>query len=147
MLICQYFCPLNFITITLNSSHLPCQTEELSELFWFTQLDLVVTESNGENVKAILTTNFALFITVANVKLQLYSSETKTDDISDMTLEGSVTSADLDMGKSISVVASTHNEGRYWVAYALYYRSSTNIQTYKTSPAYFDAEGINYPAL
>lgn len=112
----------------------------------FTSLWISLNETDGANVKAVLENSFTLFPSMVAVDLWLYSSTEKTSDLNKMTLEGTNSSEDLNMGESLTVVASTHNEDRYWVGYAIYYKSSTDTQTYQTDPKFFYADGTYNPA-
>lgn len=101
----------------------------------FTQLKIEVTES-GDNVFAMLTNTFTFLSSTVEVSLYLYSSAAKTTDVTQMTIEGTAYSSDLNMNESITVTASKHSEERYWVGYAIYYKDSGN-EYYQTDPALY----------
>lgn len=113
----------------------------------FTTLEISVNDTDGAYVKAVLENSFTFLPSTVCVDLWLYSSLTKTTDRNKMTLEGRTHSDDLNVGEYITVTASTHNEDRYWVAYAIYYKSSTNTQTYQTEPKFFYADGTYNPTF
>lgn len=110
-----------------------------------TTLELTVTTTGDCKIVAALTNSFTLFSSTVKVKLYLYSSLTKTTDITEMTLEDSAYSADLNMGDYIQAESTTHNEDRYWVGYAIYYKSSGN-KYYQTEPQFYYANGTYNPA-
>jgi len=112
----------------------------------YTNLEIGINETDGAYVEAALKNTFTLFSSVVSVDLWLYSSLTKTTDLSKMTFEGKVRCDDLNMGETLTITASTHNEDRYWIAYAIYYKSSGN-QYYQTDPAFFYADGTYNPAF
>jgi len=111
----------------------------------FTQLELVLGFSNGK-IYTQVTNNFTLFPSTVPVQINLYSSLTKTTDVNKMTLEGYSHSNDLNMGESLIVYSSTHNEDRYWVGYVIYYNSGTQ-EIYQTAPSFYYADGTYNPAL
>lgn len=113
---------------------------------FFTTLALAVSSPETGKVAATLKNTFTFLSSTVSVRLYLYSSSTKTTDISKMTLEGSAYSDDLNMNESISVTSSTHGEDRYWVGYAVYYKNNTK-QTYQTDPAFYYADGTYNPAF
>jgi len=111
-----------------------------------TTLNLALSKSESGGVAATLTNNFTLFPSIVEVYLALYSSLTKTTDLSKMTLEASAYSADLNMGECLLAESSTHGEDRYWIGYAIYYKNSGN-SIYQTDPTFFYADGTYNPAL
>jgi len=113
----------------------------------FTQLNITVTSTTDKKIAANLTNTFTLFPSTVSVVVKLYSSLTKTTDLSKMTLEASASSADLNMGETISATASTNGEDKYWVGYAIYFKDNTVNKTYQTEPAFYTADGIYNPAF
>lgn len=108
----------------------------------FTLLDLQIESSpTDKTVTAVLANTFTLFPSIVHVTLKLCSSLAKTTDITEMTLEGTISSSDLNMNDSISVTASNHNEDRYWVAYAIYFKSGGN-KIYQSDPTFITAAGM-----
>lgn len=135
------------VTETDNSAFATTiNNDDKISLALFTKLELELCSNTDYTVTAVLTNDFTLFPSTVKVGLYLYSSLTKTTDISKMTLEGSVYSPDLNMNTDIRVTASTHNEDRYWVGYAIYYKNNTE-QTYQTDPKFYYADGSYNPAF
>lgn len=130
-------------TTSVFASTISNDDDEIS-LALFTKLGLDLC-SGTNSVSVVLTNEFTLFPSTIKVSLSLYSSLTKTTDISQMTFEGSTSSDDLNMNTSISVTASTHGEDRYWVGYAIYYKGSKQT-TYQTDIQFYYADGTYNPA-
>ena len=88
-------------------------SEEVEPTGWFTMIALSVYGGNGM-VMADVKNAFTLFPATVKVYVELYYSYDFQEDYKCMTHAARGYTEDLDMGKTISVNASTEGETRYW---------------------------------
>ena len=106
----------------------------------FTQLKVDVYGGNGE-VWVQADNIFTLFPSTVVVNVYLYSSDTYTTDHTEMDLEASSYTSDLDMGTSIEARASTNGEQKYWLGRMRYKIGGADWETKTTGVALFNANG------
>lgn len=85
----------------------------------FTQLSLAMDSENGY-VYAQVQNDFTLFFSTVRVVVDLYSSMTEVESISEMTLEARNSIDDLNIFESIRVQAPINGVARYWRARVRY---------------------------
>ena len=73
-------------------------------------------KGGDHKVIATVRNDFTLFPSTVNVIVQLFYSDTYCEDYNQMTLAAMNSTDDLNMGKAISVEASTGGEERFWMA-------------------------------
>lgn len=96
----------------------------------FTTLSVSVNGGEG-NVWATVRNDFTLFPSTVLVIVELYSSLTYTDNYNKMTLEAINQIDDLDMGNTVSAIASTGGVDKYWLGRVKYNDGSTGGWKYK----------------
>lgn len=99
----------------------------------------VKTRADSEYVYAVAKNTFTLFISTVPVDIYLYSSVTYTDDISQMTLEATAHTGDLDVNKEITCKA-LHTEQKYWVAHCVF-KTDSKTKTATSYPVLYSVEG------
>lgn len=67
-------------------------------------------------VWGLMKNEFTLFPSVIVAHVELYSSETYTEDYTQMTLEGRNSTLDLNQGETLEIRASTGGKQKYWKA-------------------------------
>lgn len=105
----------------------------------FANLSFGLSGGDGK-VIATAKNNFNLFPSEVSVHIELYYSYDYCLDTTRMTLAKTVSIDDLDMGKSISVEASTDGEERFWLAVMRYKEDSGNWNG-RTVSARYSASG------
>lgn len=68
----------------------------------------------GTTVAATAENTFTFFPSTVKVTVNLYSSETYTENVSEMTLESTASIADLNMGNSLQTTAEINGRVLYW---------------------------------
>lgn len=91
----------------------------------YTKLSLSINAKDGI-VTATVKNDFTLGNSVIPVVVELYSSYTFQEYVSNMTLESSNTTTDLDIYKTISTSCSTNGEQKYWCALMRYKHDSAD---------------------
>lgn len=105
----------------------------------FANLSFGLSGGDGK-VIATAKNNFNLFPSKVSVEIQMYYSREYCTDTNKMTLAKTAYTSDLDMGKSISVEASTDGEERFWLAVMRYKEDSGNWNG-RTVSARYSASG------
>ena len=85
---------------------------------------------------------FTLFPSVIIVYVELYSSTTYQESYTAMELEGREYIADLNMGETIEVSASTGGEQKYWMARARYKFDDRDWVEKTTDALLYSAAGV-----
>lgn len=114
--------------------------EEASPCGFFTELSLSIDGSDGE-VYATVKNAFTLLPSTVQVILDLYYSPNYQYSYTDMTLAARDIVGDLNMGKSLTVYASTNGEQLWWTARIYYKIDSKDWQETYTDAALFDEYG------
>lgn len=106
----------------------------------FTNISITLKGGNGV-VTAVARNDFTLFPSTIPAYVELYSSSTYKEYVSDMVLEGSSYSSDLNIYESIEFSASTNGVNKYWQA-RVRYKFDNDAWTDKVTGSYlFDAQG------
>ena len=106
----------------------------------FTSLSLTIGGGDGR-VYATAKNDFTLFPSTVAVTVSLYSSETYTTDYTQMELEAVTSTADLDMGVTITAEASTDGKTKYWIARMTYKIDNADWQSKDTGVTRYDGNG------
>lgn len=110
------FAVVLFIAVCFHTgplSHDTASASEVSAIGLFTDLSLSLRGKDG-SVSADVVNRFTLFPATVEVYVELYRSETKTDDYTKMGLVASNYTSDLNMGQTISASASTEGRPCFW---------------------------------
>ncbi|MCM1545444.1 MAG: hypothetical protein NC033_00240 [Clostridiales bacterium] len=122
-----------------NSPHVETNaTEDTASPYLLTKMS-IKTRADSEYVYAVAKNTFTLFISTVPVDIYLYSSVTYTDDISQMTLEATAHTGDLDVNKEITCKA-LHTEQKYWVAHCVF-KTDSKTKTATSYPVLYSVEG------
>lgn len=116
------------------------QGEEVVPYGWFTNLSISINGGNGK-VWTTVRNDFTLFPAVVTVVIQLYVSDTYQEDYHNMTIAAQDEIADLDMGKSITVEASTNGKDLYWIGRMRYDLDGRGWDERTVGPAHYSASG------
>ena len=84
---------------------------------------------------------FTLFPAVIVVYVELYSSETYTEDYTKMTLEGRNSTLDLNQGKSLEIRVPTGGKQKYWKARMRYKMDDRDWEERETVSVLYGANG------
>lgn len=114
--------------------------EEVSPYGLYTTISLKIDGENG-NIIATAKNDFTLFSSKVEVYIYLYSCYTYRDSYSEMVLVQQDYISDLNMGKSITVSASTKGEQKYWQARMRYKVDKKNWAEKHTDTFYYKADG------
>ena len=115
-------------------------TVEAEERGLFTKLELSI-EGGGGYVRAKVRNVFTLFPSTIVVHLELYCSDTYTEDYTEMNMKSAAFTPDLDQGISIDVSARTYGKAQYWQA-RMYYKFDDIDGAYEETPTFYaDGEG------
>lgn len=115
-------------------------TVEAEERGLFTKLQLSI-EGGGGYVRAKVKNVFTLFPSTIVVHLELYCSDTYTEDYTEMNMKSAAFTPDLDQGNSIDVSARTYGKSQYWQA-RMYYKFDDNDWAYEVTPTFYaDGDG------
>lgn len=114
--------------------------EEVVPYGWFTNLSISINGGNGK-VWTTVRNDFTLFPAVVTVVIQLYVSDTYQEDYHNMTIAAQDEIADLDMGKSITVEASTNGKDLYWIGRMRYDLDGRGWDERTVGPAHYSASG------
>lgn len=99
----------------------------------------LIKNSEDHTVRAQANNAFTLFPGRVQTKVYLYSSETDTDDYTQMKLEASNYISDLDQGESISARVSLYGQ-RYWRGRTLFLMDNkTEWKSVETETVYIPA--------
>lgn len=110
-------------------------SEESGERGIFIQVSLTMYFEDNK-VKAVATNRFALGPTTLYTVVVIYSSETYTEDVEQMTFEGYNSTNDLNMGKSLE--CSVDYDGpKYWCARVRYKNGGDSWKSEVTGTEYF----------
>ncbi len=97
---------------------------------------------NGDGNGLVIATaknEFTLGTTTLAVKVELYSSETKPIDVSEMDLVTGSYIEDLNIFKSITAKAYTGGKAKYWCATVMYNKDNTGWKYDNTEIVHYDA--------
>lgn len=114
--------------------------EEVSPYGLYTTISLKIDGENGYII-ATAKNDFTLFSSKVEVYIYLYSCYTYRDSHTEMVLVQQDYISDLNMGKSISVSASTNGEQKYWQARMRYKVDKKNWAEKHTDTFYYKADG------
>ena len=106
----------------------------------YTHLTLNINGGNGK-MWATVKNDFTLFPATVKVIVELYSSDTYYESYTDMTLVATKSIDDLNIGKSISVEASTGGVQKYWQARMRYKIDNGGWKSETTGTILCNAEG------
>ena len=106
----------------------------------FTNLSLYLDGDNG-TISAIVKNQFTLLPAQVRVYVELYCSDTYQDSYEKMELVLRNYTADLNMGDTISVTASTNGETKYWLGRINSRMDNNDWQTKTTGCFLFDGNG------
>lgn len=106
-----------------------------------TNLTLNIGGENGQ-IWAKVKNQFTLLPSVIIVYVELYSSTTYQESYTAMELEGREYIADLNMGETIEVSASTGGEQKYWMARARYKFDGRDWVEKTTDALLYSAAGV-----
>lgn len=113
---------------------------EISPQGLYTSINLKINGDSG-NIIATAKNDFTLFSSKVEVYIYLYSCYTYRDSYTEMVLVQQDYISDLNMGKSISVSASTNGEQKYWQARMRYKVDKKNWAEKHTDTFYYKADG------
>lgn len=105
-----------FTAICFYTGSLPnhaATARETPAIGLFTRLQLALGSNDGE-VFAVAENRFTLLPSTVEVYVELYRSETQTDDCAKMSLVAFDYTPDLDMGQTVSASASTDGRPCFW---------------------------------
>ena len=106
---------------------------------------LSISLSGGDGIlRTTVRNDLTIFPSTVYVVLQLYSSTSYCESYHEMVLEGEAVIADLDMGNSISVEASTGGIRKYWLGRAYYQVDHGSWKEKITGAVRFNADGTLY---
>lgn len=117
------------------------KNDQATPLGVYTHLSLSINGGNGK-IWATAKNDFTLFPATVMVIVELYSSDTYQGSYLNMTLVGSKTINDLNIGKTLTVECSTDGVQKYWQARMRYKIDSGGWQSEATRSLLFDANGI-----
>lgn len=115
-------------------------SSESATPYLFTQLSISLNGGNGK-VWITVKNDFTFLPSTVMVIVQLYYSDTYCEDYQQMTLVASDSTMDLDMGKTITVEASTGGQQRYWMGRMRYKVDSADWKEKTVGVGLYSAEG------
>lgn len=136
MLFCFYFNPIVAQADTIESEEM----ENDNARGIYTKLSLSINAKDGI-VTATVKNDFTIGNSKIPVVVELYSSYTFQEYISNMTLESRNTTTDLNIFKTISTSCSTNGEQKYWCALMRYKHDSDDWIEKVTSIILLDKNG------
>ena len=98
-------------------------------------------EGGNGYVMGTVKNKFTLFPAVIVVYVELYSSETYTEDYTKMTLEGRNSTLDLNQGKSLEIRVPTGGKQKYWKARMRYKMDDRVWEERETVSVLYGANG------
>ncbi len=133
--------PLSFPAVSAAEVAAPADTSaETYAARLFAKLT-VSLDGEGGYVRAVVKNDFTLFPSTVAVIVELYSSDERAYDYSDMEWCGTTSIDDLNMGNSIYTRASTGGKQKYWLGRMRYKENGDNWKELCTPVCLFDAEG------
>ena len=124
---------------TDDTARLVAEDVETRGLLVYVVLD-IKGDGNGL-VTATATNQFTLGTTTLAVKVELYASETKPIDVSEMDLVTGSYIDDLNIFKSITAKAYTGGKAKYWCATVMYNKDKRGGKCDNTEVVHYDANG------
>lgn len=125
---------------TMQKEELEAQ-QTVEERGLFASLSLSISGGGNGTVIATVRNDFTLGYSTVIVMVELYSSYTYETNVDNMEFEGRNRTEDLDIYQSISLVADTNGEQKYWVAQLEYNQDGNGWKTKVTTPVLYDANG------
>ena len=105
-----------------------------------TKISLTIGASDGY-VWARARNYFTLGNSTVRVVVELYSSTTYTENISDMKCERSESISDLNLNKTLEAKSPVNGQEKYWRARVQFRLDSKDWQTLQTDTFFVDADG------
>lgn len=137
----------NFIFSIVNVSEPPLtlvsERGPLGAKF-FTTMEIHAHSVKEGWIRGTVVNKFTLFSSVIPVIVYLYSSSFYTENVSEMVLEQSAFTPDLDMRNSLFVERPLNGEYKYWRARAVYYCDGKKSEI-ETETHLFLPSGISIP--
>lgn len=125
---------------TSASVHVTANAETVTPYGLYANVSIKVAISKTY-IKAIAKNEFTLFSSTVNTYVELYSSPTWTEDISQMTLEAQNYIYDLDQGNELSVTADYNGRELFWRARVRYNRDNSDWEIKETNTHHLAPDG------
>lgn len=146
-LVCSVCCIVEVSSVCAVASAMSTDAETVPPMVqtesrgWITNLRLFIWGENSQ-IWAEVENQFTLFPSEIAVYVELYSSEVYRESYTEMILEERDYIADLNMGETIRVSASTGGKQKYWMARMRYKFNDRDWEEKMTDALLYSADGV-----